>query len=194
MTRRIVEPFKLGTLLVFLGGIPILLLSISNDDATRKSVVHVAVGFAVLMLAFRLLGKRELGRLSPFELVTLMLIPEILSNSVQGQGSLLTGLAGLSAILFLVLASSALSQRFEGVQKLMEASPTLLVADGRLLEANMNRERIAPDELHGEMRKQGLMALSDVRFAVLESGGNITFVPMAQPGPTPRADEADVRP
>lgn len=194
MPRRIVEPAKLLALLVGLGGLPLLLLFTTDDDVTRNSVFHVVVSFVVLMLAFRLLGKRELSRLSPFELVTLMLIPEILSNSVQGQGSMLTGLAGLSAVLFLVLASSALSQRFQAVQKLMEASPTLLVADGRLLEANMNRERIAPDELQSEMRKQGLLSLSDVRFAVLEGSGNITFVPMTQQTPTPHADEADARP
>jgi len=194
MARRIVEPAKLLMLLLCLSGLPSFLLITSKDDAARSSVVHVVISFAVLMVAFRLLGKRELGRLSPFELVTLMLIPEILSNSVQGQGSMLTGLAGLSAILFLVLASSALSQRFEAVQRVMEAAPTLLVVDGRLLEANMNRERIAPGELQSEMRKQGLLALSDVRFAVLEGGGNISFVPVAKQSPTLRADDVDGRP
>jgi len=194
MARRIAEPAKLLTLLAVLGGFPLLLVLTSDDDVARGSVCHVVVSFAVLMLAFRLLGKRELSRLSPFELVTLMLIPEILSNSVQGQGSMLNALAGLFAILFLVLLSSVLSQRFEVVQKVMEASPTLLVADGRLLEANMNRERIAPDELQSEMRKQGLASLGDVRFAVLEGGGNITFVPVSPPSPTPRAEDADVRP
>lgn len=194
MARRIAQPFKLLALLAALGGYPLALILLGDDDVARRSVAHVAVSFAVLMLAFRLLGKRELGRLSPFELVTLMLIPEILSNSVQGQGSMLTGLAGLAAILFLVLLSSALSQRFEVVQKVMEASPTLLVADGRLLETNMNRERIAPDELHSEMRKQGILSLSQVRFAVLEGGGNITFVPLAPASPTPAADKPDVRP
>jgi uncharacterized membrane protein YcaP (DUF421 family) len=129
-----------------------------------------------------LLGKRELGRLSPFELVTLMLIPEILSGAVQGERPLLPGLAGLCAILGLVLLSSTLCHRFEAAQKLMEASPTLLVFEGRLLEDNLNRERIAPDELVAEMRKQGLESLGLVRMAVLESSGNITFVPGASQG------------
>jgi uncharacterized membrane protein YcaP (DUF421 family) len=194
MVRRVAEPFKVLTLLAVLGGLPLLVVLITKEDAARDSVWHVVVSFAVLMLAFRLLGKRELSRLSPFELVTLMLIPEILSNSVQGQGSMLTGLAGLGAILFLVLASSVLSQRFEAVQKVMEAPPTLLVADGRLLEANMNRERIAPDELQSEMRKQGLASLREVRFAVLEGGGNITFVPVSPRASAPHPEEADVRP
>lgn len=119
------------------------------------------------MLAFRLLGKRELGRLSPFELVTLMIIPEVLSNAVQGEQSLLQSLAGLCTIFGLVLLSSIVSHRFEAAQHVMEASPTLLVLDGRLLEDNLNHERIAPDELFAEMRKQGLDALASVRVAVL---------------------------
>jgi len=194
MARRILEPAKLAALLAALGGGPLLLFLLSDDAVARRSVAHVAISFVALMLAFRLLGKRELSRLSPFELVTLMLIPEILSNSVQGQSSMLTGLAGLSAILFLVLTSSVLSQRFEVVQKALEASPTLLVVDGRVLEANMNRERIAPGELHSEMRKQGIVSLSQVRFAVLEGGGSITFVPVTPPGPTPAASEPGASP
>lgn len=194
MARQIAEPAKLAALLVGLGGLPVVLLVTSDDDVVRASVWHVVVSFVLLMLAFRLLGKRELSRLSPFELVTLMLIPEILSNSVQGQGSMRTALAGLSAIFFLVLASSTLSQRFETVQRALEASPTLLVVDGRLLEANMNRERIAPDELQSEMRKQGLLSLDDVRFAVLEGGGNITFVPFSRASPAPRAEDAELGP
>jgi uncharacterized membrane protein YcaP (DUF421 family) len=58
----------------------------------------------------------------------------------------------------------------------MESPPTVLITNGKLLDDAMNRERISPDELMSEMRKQGVRHLSDVRFAVLESGGNITFV------------------
>jgi uncharacterized membrane protein YcaP (DUF421 family) len=119
--------------------------------------------------------------MSPFELVTLMLIPEILSNSVQGQGSMATSLSGLCMILLLVLVSSQLSQRFKPVQHLLESSPTVLVVDGKILEDAMNRERIAPEELLAEMRSQSISELADVRFAVLEASGRISFVPRQDP-------------
>jgi len=157
------------------------------SQQTKTSVLHVAVSFVALTLAFRIIGKRELGRLSPLELVTLMLIPEILSNSVQGQSSMLTGLAGLCTILFLVVATSLLSQRFKKVRDVLEAPPTVLVVNGKLLTEAMNRERISSDELASEMRKQGVEGLEAVRFAVLESGGNITFV--ARPRPREERDE-----
>jgi uncharacterized membrane protein YcaP (DUF421 family) len=84
-------------------------------------------------------------------------------------------------VLLLVVLTSLLSQRFVRLQNVFEAPPTLLVVDGRLLEDNMNAERIAPDELLSEMHKQGLSRLRDVRFAILESGGNITFIPHSAP-------------
>lgn len=176
MRRSIEQPLRRFGLLALLLALPALVLAGSWDDRARASVMHIAISYAALLLAFRIIGKRELGRLSPFELVTLMLIPEILSNTVQGEDSLLQGLAGLCAVLLLVLTTSLLSQRFPGVQNALESSPTVLVVDGRLLERAMNRERIAPEELFSEMHKQGIATLDQVRFAVLESSGNITFV------------------
>ena len=182
MARRIEEPARVFGMLLALAAFPIATLWLDLDSSAQKSVAHVAISFVVLMVAFRVLGKRELGRLSPFELVTLMLIPEILSTALQGEAPLVPSLAGLSTILFLVLFSSVLKQRLEPAQRAMEASPTLLVCDGQLLQKSMNSERIAPDELFSEMRKQGLQELREVRFAVLESSGNITFVPVERDG------------
>lgn len=177
MRRKIARPGMVALLVAALAALPLLGAVGMLSQGAQSSVLHVVVSFAALLLAFRLIGKRELGRLSPFEFVTLMLIPEILSNTVQGQGALVTALAGLSTILLLVLVVSIVAQRFELVQKVLESEPTLLVADGRMLENNMNRERISPEELFGEMRKQGLTQLSEVRWAVLEPSGNVTFIP-----------------
>jgi uncharacterized membrane protein YcaP (DUF421 family) len=194
MPRRVVQPFRHLALLAGLAAVPIAIVLSGRDDKAQSSVLHVVVSFIVLMLAFRLIGKRELGRLSPFELVTLMLIPEILSNTVQGESSLFQGLAGLCTILMLVLTTSLLSQRFPAVQDAVEASPRVLVSNGVLLERNMNAERIAPEELYSEMRKQGISGIAEVRFAVLESSGNITFIPRnARPHANHDEDNVGVR-
>jgi uncharacterized membrane protein YcaP (DUF421 family) len=192
MRRRVEQPLHRFALLALLLVLPGFVLAATGDERARASVVHIAISFAALLLAFRVIGKRELGRLSPFELVTLMLIPEVLSNTVQGEDSLLQGLAGLCAVLLLVLATSLLSQRFPAVQSALESSPTVLVVDGRLLEPAMNRERIAPDELYSEMRKQGIEALEQVKFAVLESSGNVTFVRRDQQATAPGEEPRDL--
>lgn len=181
MRRKVVQPIRSALLIAAFSALPLFGFSGELGEQARKSALHVLGAFAVLMLAFRLIGKRELSSMSPFELVTLMLIPEILSSSLQGEGSLLTSLSGLGMIFLLVLATSVLSQRFPPVQRLLESSPTVLVANGQLLEEAMNRERIAPDELLAEMRRQSITELSKVRYAVLESSGNISFVPQQDP-------------
>lgn len=174
MHRRLVARHL--AVLLGLVALPVVTLWESRDEAARQSVLHVLLSFAVLMLIFRVIGKRELSRLSPFELVTLMLVPEVLSNTLQGQDTLLQGLAGLCTLFALVLGVSLLAQRFPLLQGAVESPPTVLVIDGRLAEQAMNTERIAPEELFSEMRKEGIAGLEQIQLAVLESGGHITFL------------------
>jgi uncharacterized membrane protein YcaP (DUF421 family) len=191
MRRRLVQPLRQLGVLFLLTALPVACLLGTLEEQARRSTLQVIATYFVLLLAFRLLGKRELSRLSPFELVTLMLVPEILSNAVQGQATLLQGLAGLCSLFALVLATSLLSQNVPKVQDLLESAPAVLVVNGRLQEQTMNRERIAPSELLSEMHKQGLVELTQVRFAILEGSGNITFVPtkaQAQPHPSDDAE------
>lgn len=182
--RTVGTPGRLIAVVAVLLALPVAsAVGVVGRDGWERSTRVLAV-FVTLLVLFRVMGKRELGRLSPFELVMLMLIPEVLSNAVQGQGSLLSALAALSTLLLLVLVTSVLAHRFERFEKVVESPPTILVADGHLVEDALNRERIVPDELFAEMHKQGLARLSEVRFAVLEGGGNITFVPAHPPAPT----------
>jgi len=141
------------------------------------------------MLVFRIIGKRELGRLSPFELVTLMLIPESVSSALQNEGSLVAALTGLSTLFLLVLVTSVLAHRFEIVEKVVEPQSTLLVDHGRILVQALNEERIHPEELFSEMRKQGIGDLQEVRWALLESSGQITFVPSTTAGREGRSND-----
>jgi uncharacterized membrane protein YcaP (DUF421 family) len=196
LRRQVAAPFRLGAALVLTLVLPIgAFAGLVGGGAEVSPVVpalRVALVFAALLLAFRILGKRELGRLSPFELVTLMLVPEILSSSIQGEGSLVNGLVGLSTLLSLVLITSVLAHRFELVERAVEAQPTVLVAHGRMIQRALNSERIVPDELFAEMRKQGLSDLREVAWAVLENSGNITFVPARSPsGERPEARNPD---
>jgi len=199
LKRRIGAPAHIATLLVVTAALPVAAATgLVDAQPARATALHVVTVFAVLMLAFRVLGKRELGRLSPFELVTLMLIPEVLSNTLQGEGSLVSGLTGLSTLLLLVVVSSALAHRFRIFERAFEPEPSILVAHGRILEKALNVERILPDELLSEMRKQGLARLEDVEWAVLESSGNITFIPKETPGRSPgtvhsASEDSDVR-
>jgi uncharacterized membrane protein YcaP (DUF421 family) len=147
-------------------------------------VLKVAVVYVFLMVAFRLVGKRELGMLSPFELVTVILIPEMASEALMGTGALTDALIGISTLFLLVLFFSAITHRFEAASRLVQAEPTVLVAHGQLREDALNRERIQPEELYGELHKRGFEELSAIRWAILESDGQIALIPESSSGGT----------
>ena len=143
-----------------------------------ETVIRVLVIYIAILVGLRVLGKREFGQLSPLELITLLLIPDLVVQGViQSDFSMTNSLVALTTLLSLVFFTSLLSHRFKRIEKLIGGEPTLLVAKGKFLERNMNRERIAPDEIFNEMHKAGLERLRQVRWAILETDGRIAIVP-----------------
>lgn len=142
------------------------------------TVLRVAVIYLFIMAALRVLGKREFGQLAPIELVSLLMIPEIVSQALVGDDfSVVNALVGVATLLILVFATSVLTQRFDGVGAVVEGAPTVIVRHGAFIEKAMNRMRITPDEVMTELRKTGLETLSQVKWAVLEPDGKIAIVP-----------------
>ncbi|WP_437331992.1 DUF421 domain-containing protein [Sorangium sp. So ce394] len=158
-----------------------------------ETVARVAFVYVFLAVAFRVLGKRELSSLSPFELVTLMLIPEIVSQALVREASLANALAGVSTLLVLVFLTSILTHLSPRASKVIDGTPTVLVANGRILEDACNRQRIQPEEIVSEMHKSGLAHLAQVRWAILEADGDLTIIPeQGQPLPVARPRTRDV--
>lgn len=143
-----------------------------------ETVIRIAVIYLVILIGLRLLGKRELSQLTPLELVTLMLIPEIVSQSMIGEDfSITNGIIGITTIFSLVFLTSLLKQKIPAVERVIEGKATLLVERGKFIEENLNKERITPDEVFGEMHKSGLEHLTEVKWAILETDGKISVVP-----------------
>lgn len=146
-----------------------------------QTVVRVAAAYLLLLVAFRVLGKRELRKMSALELVTLLFIPQLFSRALTRQDySFTNAVIGASTLLTLVWLTSALTYRFRGVARLFEGEPAVLIADGRLMPEAMDRERITARELFSEMHRVGLEELSQVRWAILETSGTITIVPQPE--------------
>ena len=143
-----------------------------------ETVIRVALIYLVILVGLRLLGKRELSQLTPLELITLMLIPEIVSQSMIGEDfSLTNGVIGITTIFSLVFLTSLLKHKSQTFERIIDGSPSILVERGKFIPENMNRERVTPDEVFGEMHKSGLEYLNEVRWAILETDGKIAIVP-----------------
>ena len=141
-------------------------------------VMRVAVIYFFVYLGLRVIGKREFGELSPLELVTLLLIPEIVAQAIPGGDdfSLLNGLTGVATLLLLVFITSVVHYLKPALARATEGVPSVLVHDGELVGASLDRERVSPDEVMAAVREAGLDDLSRVRWAILEVDGRISVV------------------
>jgi uncharacterized membrane protein YcaP (DUF421 family) len=133
--------------------------------------------FFLILVVTRAVGRRELSSMEPFDLILLVVIGDLVQQGVTQSDYSLTGATTVIVTMaVLVVATAYLSFRFRRLRPLLEGEPTLLIADGRVLERNLRRERMTLDELRAEARQQSIGSLSDVRFAVLETNGRLSFV------------------
>jgi uncharacterized membrane protein YcaP (DUF421 family) len=155
-----------------------------------EKVLRSLIVYLFLLLAFRVLGKRQVGQLTPFDLVVLLIISNVVQNAIIGpDNSLGGGLIGAAVIFlanYLVVEITFRSQR---ARRLLEAQPTLLVHNGRILYDNLASERVTLDDLNAALRRSGVDEVAQVRVAILEENGGISVIPRAtsSAGDTPGA-------
>lgn len=143
-----------------------------------EKIVRSVVVYVFMVLAFRLTGKRQVGQLTPFDLVVLFILSNVVQNAIIGaDNSLGGGLIGAVTILALNYLFVDLTYRSKRLRHLLEPYPTILIHDGRILEDKLRAERLSHDDLHAALRKNGFVDASEVRFAVLEANGGISVIP-----------------
>ena len=148
------------------------------DIPIDEKIFRSVVVYLFILLAFRFTGKRQVGQLTPFDLVLLLIISNVVQNAVIGNdNSLGGGLIGAVTILALNWTVVEISYRFKFFRKVMEGTPTILIHNGKILTENLKRERITLEELQAAIRKSGVVDTEKVRFAVLEENGQISVVP-----------------
>src|SRR5687768_384813 len=130
---------------------------LGDSGSARESIWRVTFVYAFLLLAFRLSGKREVGQMSPFELVTLLLIPEIFSSALnRSDDSLTLASVGVGTLCLLVFFTGLLTFRSSKAEAVLEGEPAILVRDGQFIERNLRRERVTPEEAYSEMHLAGV--------------------------------------
>ena len=141
-------------------------------------VLRAAVIFFFIFLLVRLMGRRELSRLEPFDLIVLIVIGDLVQQGVTQQDYSLTGAAlAVGTIAALAVLTSWVSFRFPRLRPALDGRPVVLVEDGSPIEDNLRRERLTVEEVAAQARLQQIESLRQVRWAVLETSGAISFVP-----------------
>jgi uncharacterized membrane protein YcaP (DUF421 family) len=140
-------------------------------------VIRAAIIFAFVFLLTRLLGRRELNSLEPFDLILLIVTGDLVQQGVTQNDQSLTGaMLAISTIGLLTVALSYLSFRFKRMRPILNGEPIVLVEDGEVIEPNLRRQRLTREEIGAEARLEGISSIEDVRWAILETNGQISFV------------------
>jgi uncharacterized membrane protein YcaP (DUF421 family) len=133
--------------------------------------------FFLIFVVTRAVGRRELSSLEPFDLILLIVIGDLVQQGVTQSDYSLTGATTVIVTMALLTVLTAyLSFRFRRLRPVLEGEPVLLIADGELLHRHLRSERLTVEEIVAEARQNQIGSLDDVRFAVLETSGKISFL------------------
>lgn len=141
-------------------------------------VVRSVVVYLATLVGLRLMGKRELGQMTVFDLVVILLIANAVQNAMVGPDTSLIG-GVLSA--FVILAANRIVAgvrlRNKRLEALLEGTPTVLIENGQFITRHLDKEGLDRSEVEMAIREHGIASLNEVQLAVLETDGSISIVP-----------------
>jgi uncharacterized membrane protein YcaP (DUF421 family) len=140
-------------------------------------VFRATVGFLFVLLLTRVVGRRELSSLEPFDLILLVMIGDLVQQGITQNDLSVTGLFLVGGtIAILTVAVSFANFKFPRLRPVIEGEPVILLEEGKPIDRNLRRNRITHEELAAAARREGIAQLADARWAVLETSGSISFI------------------
>jgi len=143
-------------------------------------ILRAVIVYGFLLILLRLTGKRQIGQLAPFDLVLLLVLSNAVQNSMNGgDNSVIAGLVLAGVLIAMNGLVGWLTFRNKRLERLVEGRPEVLIHNGKLFEEALRREKLTHHELNSALREAGCSAVEDVRYALLETNGQITVIPKA---------------
>ena len=138
-------------------------------------LLRTAVVYLTVLILLRVAGKRELGQMTPFDLVVILVIANAVQNAMTGgDNSLIGGILAASTLTIVNIAVGRWGSRVPVFRRLVASEPTLLLVEGKPIQEHLDRERVDVEELEMAARQHGIADLKDVAAAVLEEDGSIS--------------------
>jgi uncharacterized membrane protein YcaP (DUF421 family) len=142
------------------------------DIVLRAFVLYVFIVFVM-----RVIGRRELSSMTPFDLVLLIILGDAIQQGLTQDDYSVTGaILAVATIATLQVLTSYLSYRSKRARTALEGDPIVLVDHGQIVQGNLKRERMTEDEVAAEMRQQQIASLDEVDWAIIEANGSISFI------------------
>jgi uncharacterized membrane protein YcaP (DUF421 family) len=140
-------------------------------------VLRALVVYLFILVLTRAVGRRELSTLEPFDLILLVMIGDLVQQGVTQNDFSVTGsVLAVGTIGVLTVVFSYLPWRFQVLRPMLEGVPTILLENGNVVEKNLRRHRLTQEEIAAAARIQNIESLAQVRWAVLETNGQISFI------------------
>lgn len=140
-------------------------------------VLRTTVVFVFVYVLMRAIGRRELSQMQPFDLLLLVVLGDLITQgALQSDMSVTGAVLATSTFALLSVAVSYLAYRFARLRPILEGEPIVVVQDGEVIERNLQRERLTVEDVQEAARMEGIASLGDVRWAVLETTGRISFI------------------
>ncbi len=156
--------------------------------------VRTIILYLFIIVGIRLMGKRQVGELEPSELVLALIIADLAAVPMQDFGiPLLSGIIPILTLLAITMIISMLSMRSVKFRALLCGRPSIIVENGKLHQREMKKNRFTVDELMEELRMKGVTDISTVKYAILETNGQISVLPFPDQKP-PTAKDMNVFP
>ena len=148
-------------------------------------VLRTLILYTFVIIALRLMGKREIGQLQPFELVVIIMISELAAIPSENVGiPLLSGIIPIMVLLLTSLTLAGISLKSERARTIICGTPSILIERGKILENELKKNRYNLTDLLEELRIKNVPNIADVEFAVLETNGQLSVFPKSQNRPT----------
>lgn len=152
-------------------------------------MMRTLIMFLVVVVALRLMGKRQIGKLQPYELVIIIMISELASIPMQNVSiPLVAGFVPIFILLLLQVVLSLISLHSEWARGFVCGRPSILIRNGKIVEEELARSRYNINDLLEQLRIKNFPNIAQVEFAILETGGELSVIPKSQHRPLSPAD------
>lgn len=144
--------------------------------------IRTAILYALVVVAMRIMGKRQIGELQPYEFVITIMISDLASLPMQDtRFPLLLGVIPIITLLFLKTLLSFIDLKSQKLRKYIDGEPCILINKGEINYSVLKAQQINIDELLEELRLEGYFDLEEIQYAILENNGKLSILPKLQP-------------
>lgn len=140
--------------------------------------IRTAILYFIVIISIRLMGKRQIGELQPYELVITLMLSDLASLPMQDTRlPLLLGIVPIITLLFVKILISEIQQHSRLFEKILDGTPSIIISDGEINLEMIKKQRLTMNDILEELRSAGYLDISDIQYAIIETNGTISIIP-----------------